>query len=155
MGSAPTPSQEACIRAALESGDFSGAPSPTPTSEWENSGMTRESFVREQCLDLVPRPPDSAPPLGPERSNHLRAVAECVDREFPGYLARWDRQQAETDARLEEARRNDAAARARLDARVEAAKAEAAATCPGAWTVSYFGWMVRSYDEIEVTIICH
>lgn len=151
MGSAPTPEQDACIRAALEQPAGTGTP---PSDTEPEPSVDRESARYQACLDLVPRPPDSAPLLGPERSNYRRAVAECVDREFPGYLARWEQEQAEWDAWLEEARRNDAAAQARLDARVEAAKAEAAATCPGAWTVRAFGFMVRSRDEVEVTIIC-
>jgi len=58
------------------------------------------------------------------------------------------------DAWLAEARRNEAAARARLDARVAAAEAEAAAICSGAWTVKYCGFRVRSPDEAEVTFRC-
>jgi hypothetical protein len=115
----------------------------------------RESAMHEMCLARTPEPGGGAMFGGPEWNAFFRTVAECVDREVPGYLARWLQQEADWAARAEEGRRQQEAAQARLDARVEAAKVEAAATCPGTWTVSYFGWMVSSLDEIEVTITCH
>jgi hypothetical protein len=117
--------------------------------------VDRESAVYEACHERTPRPDDSVMIGGAEWDAFFRSVAVCVDREIPGYLARWTQQEAERQARFEEGLRREAEARARLDARVEAAKVQAAATCPGGWTVSYFGWMVSSYDEIEVTITCH
>lgn len=155
FGTAPTPEQDACIRAAIASGGPSSAPTPTPTSEPEQSGADRESYFHGLCLDRVPSPPDSALPNGPERKNHARAVAECVDREIPGYMTTWLQREAERAAWFEEARRKEQEAIARMQARRDAAIAEARATCPGAWTVeSPFG-MIGSYDEVEFTVTCH
>jgi hypothetical protein len=128
-----------------------------PGGSWSGGAddffVDRESAVYEACFERTTRPSDDALG-GAEWDAFFRSVAVCVDLEIPGYLARWTQQEAERQAWLEEARRNEAAARARLDARIEAARAEAAATCPGGWMVSYFGWMVSSYDEIEVTFTC-
>lgn len=145
-------------RAPGRSASTSGASGSRGEEGYSYDGVLyydRESAMYEMCLERTRRPDDSVMLGGAEWDAFFRSVAECVDREIPGYLARWMQQEAERQARLEEGLRRKAEARARLDARIEAAKVEAAATCPGGWTVSYFGWMVSSYDEVEVTYVCH
>jgi hypothetical protein len=144
-----------CIAAAWErlAGD------PTSGGGTSRSGPSeadlradRENAAYSACLeqlgsvDILDRAASDA---------HFDAHARCVDAQVPGYYARWAVQDAESKAWLEEARRKEEEALARLAVRRERALQEIRDRCPHGGFASPTKYFVSSYDEIEYVVTCH
>ena len=122
-------------------------------AERERFGITidPEEEARQACLAQL-GPMTSLDPAAARA--YSDTLARCIDQQVPGHYARWAEAEARRQAEFEEAMAREAVARAAFEARLAAAREEAAATCPNGWSVSYGGWMVSSLEEVKITIWC-
>lgn len=144
-----------CIAAAwaamVGSGSTGDSTARSGPSE-EEIRADRENAAYDACLDRL----GSLDTLDRAASAaYFDAHARCVDAQVPGYYARWAAEEARRQVEYDKAMEREAAARARLAIRREAALQEIRDTCPNGGFAAPTKYFVSSYDEVEYVVSCY